>query len=139
MIKASFLNNEPANIPLAYVVVAAKYNGKWIFVRHKERDTYEVPGGHIEPGEDSITAAKRELYEETGAKDFTLEFISIYTVETAEKSSGGYLYYAEIRSLSELPDYEMAEIVFLDSLPENLAYPLIQPKLFDCVMKGRFA
>ena len=51
---------------LKYAVIIAKTNGKWIFCKHKERDTYEIPGGHREPGENILDAAKRELYEETG-------------------------------------------------------------------------
>ena len=36
-------------------------NGKWVFCKHKERDTFEVHGGHREFGEDIIETAKREL------------------------------------------------------------------------------
>ena len=46
-------------------------------MRHKDRSTFEIPGGHIEDGEDYISCAKRELYEETGAKEFDLHFIDI--------------------------------------------------------------
>lgn len=132
--KVEFYRGVPLNIPLSYVVIVARYNGQWVLVRHKERSTYEIPGGHIEPGEDDITAAKRELYEETGAKEFTLDFVSIYTVATDEKASGGYLFFADIQELAELPDYEMAEVMLLDQLPENLTYPLIQPHLFNQVL-----
>jgi len=47
------------------VVIVSKYNGKWIYCKHKDRNTWEIPGGHIEPGEDWLTAVKREMYEET--------------------------------------------------------------------------
>jgi 8-oxo-dGTP diphosphatase len=134
-ITVDFLQSEPEHIPLEYVVIVARYNGKWVCVRHKERSTYEVPGGHIEPGEDYIAAAKRELYEETGATDFSLDFISIYTVTTDVKTDGGYLFFSNIKKLSDLPNYEMAEIVLLDNLPENLTYPAIQPHLFKRVCK----
>ena len=33
------------------------------FLQHKERDTYEVPGGHREAGENTLETAKRELQE----------------------------------------------------------------------------
>ncbi len=134
MLKVEFHRNKPQSIPLTYVVLAARHNGQWVLVRHKERNTYEIPGGHIEPDEDYVTAAKRELYEETGAKDFTLDFVSIYTVATDGKTSGGYLFFADIRDFSTLPDYEMAEVVLMDQLPENLTYPLIQPHLHNQVL-----
>ena len=37
---------------LKFAVIISKTNGKWIFCKHRERDTYEVPGGHRESGED---------------------------------------------------------------------------------------
>ena len=51
---------------LKFAVIVSKSNGKWVFCKHKERDTYEVPGGHRENGETILEAAKRELFEETG-------------------------------------------------------------------------
>lgn len=135
MLKVDFHNNKPLGIKMAYVVIVSKYKGKWVFVRHRERSTYEVPGGHIEQGEDYMAAAKRELYEETGATDFSLDFVSVYAVTRNDEVSGGYLFFADIKELSELPDYEMAELVLFDYLPENLTYPQIQPHLFDRVQE----
>lgn len=135
MLKIGFCNEKPSGVPLTYVVIAARYNGEWVFVRHRERDTYEIPGGHIETGEDYLAAAKRELYEETGAKDFALDFISIYTVMTDKRADGGYLFYADIKELSVLPESEIAEVILFDELPENLTYPLIQPQLHSRVLE----
>lgn len=50
-----------------YVVILSKYQGKILLSRHKKRDTWETQGGHIEKGETPMEAAKRELYEESGA------------------------------------------------------------------------
>lgn len=36
---------------LKFAVIVSKSNGKWVFCKHKERDTYECPGGHRESGE----------------------------------------------------------------------------------------
>lgn len=33
---------------LKFAVIISQSNGKWVFCKHKERDTYEVPGGHSE-------------------------------------------------------------------------------------------
>lgn len=46
---------------LKFAVIISQSNGKWVFCKHKERDTYEAPGGHREAGEDIIETAKREL------------------------------------------------------------------------------
>ena len=35
---------------LKFAVIVSQSNGKWVFCKHKERDTYEVPGGHEELG-----------------------------------------------------------------------------------------
>lgn len=46
---------------LKFAVIISKSNGKWVFCKHKEWDTFEVHGGHREFGEDIIETAKREL------------------------------------------------------------------------------
>ena len=45
---------------LKFAVIISQSNGKWVFCKHKERDTYEAPGGHREVGEDILETAKRE-------------------------------------------------------------------------------
>lgn len=133
--KVEFHENEPRGIEMSIVIIASRYRDKWILVKHKERSTYEIPAGHIEPGEDPSFTAKRELYEETGASDFSLEFLSYYTITKHGKTSGGYLFFAEVHELLKLPDYEIANIGLFDGLPDEQTYPLIQPVLFDYVLK----
>lgn len=58
-----------------------------------------------------------------------------YTVTTDKKAEGGYLFYADIKELSELPEYEIAEVIFFDTLPKNLTYPLIQPHLHSRILE----
>ena len=57
---------------LKFAVIISKSNGKWVFCKHKERDTFEVPGGHREENESIDETARRELYEETGATQFVI-------------------------------------------------------------------
>ncbi len=132
-IKVSFHSTEQVDDSLLkFAVIVAAYKGKWIFCRHKERSTYEIPGGRREPGEVILDTARRELYEETGAESFTLSPICPYSVTRENTSSYGMLFYAEVSVLGNLPEtMEMAEIQLFDKLPVNLTYPLIQPYLLE--------
>jgi 8-oxo-dGTP diphosphatase len=142
MVKVNFY--DPAYIPgnkLVYSVITARYNSQWVFVRHHNRTTFEIPGGHIEENESPYEAAKRELIEETGAIDFTMVCVCTYSVTQNDETSFGKLYFAEINSIGPVPDIsEIAEICFLDTLPSPVTYPDIQPELFRKVidyLKGR--
>ena len=122
---------------LKFAVIISRSNEKWVFCKHKERNTYEVPGGHREPGEDIMETAKRELQEETGAVRFDMKPICAYSVtgknrinESGEETFG-LLCYAEIIEFSDELNSEMEKVVLLDELPIKWTYPLIQPKLIQ--------
>ncbi len=116
---------------LTYVVMGARYLGKWIFVRHRERLSWELPAGHIEPGEEPDKAALRELYEEAGVVDSSIKVVSDYSVTLDSKLAFGRLYYAEVKEMEPLPDHEIAEIIFSSELPSHLTYPEVQTQLFS--------
>ena len=120
---------------LKYAVIASRYEGQWVYCKHKERDTFEVPGGHREQGETIVECAKRELYEETGAVEFELTQIGVYSVVRGDIEAFGMLFFAEISELGKLPDMEIEQVCFFDDIPEKLTYPLIQPKLVEKVSK----
>jgi len=126
---------------LKFAVIISKSSGKWVICKHKERDTYEAPGGHREANERIIDTAKRELYEETGALEFSITPICIYSVTGKNEVNGtgeetfGMLYYAEIETFQEELHSEIEKIVLLDELPTEWTYPLIQPKLIAKVME----
>jgi 8-oxo-dGTP diphosphatase len=117
----------PENVFVKYVILISRFNNKWVVVRHKERDTWEIPGGHVEPGESPDDAAHRELFEETGAVKYNLQQVCGYSAGNDLGISYGYLYYAEIASFESLPESEIAEIKLVTELPENLTYPKLQP------------
>ena len=104
----------------AIVVMATRYKDKWFFCKHEERDTWEFPGGHIEKGEDWLTAAKRELFEETGAVEADIKPICVYKI-----SKSGLLCFAEVKKFDKIPDFEIERIEFFDDVPEKLTYPWI--------------
>lgn len=110
-------------------VVAARYEGKWLLCRHRDRDTWELPGGHVEEGETTAQAAMRELHEEAGVMEADLHFICPYII-----TRYGALYFAEVKKLGEIPSgFEMAEVRLMDALPENLTYPDTYRQMFHQV------
>ena len=73
---------EIADERLAFAVILSKARDKYVFCRHRDRETWEIPGGHREPGEHILDTAKRELYEETGALEFKIAPVCVYSVTT---------------------------------------------------------
>lgn len=127
---------EIADNLLKFAVIAARHQDKWVLCRHIQRSTWEIPGGHREPGEPISETARRELWEETGAANAELTPLCIYNAITDDIPSYGMLFFAEISAFDSIPEgSEIAETRLFDTLPENLTYPTIQPQLHDYVMQ----
>ena len=122
---------------LKFAVIISKTDDKWVFCKHKERDTYEVPGGHREDGESIDVTAERELQEETGAVDYSIEPVCVYSVtgkyrvNVTGEEMYGMLYFANITEFENELHSEMEKVCIFEDLPTDWTYPLIQPKLIE--------
>ena len=114
---------------LKYAVIVSKHKGKWVFCKRKNRNTYECPGGHREDNESIDCAARRELWEETGALDYKMIPVCAYSVSDGKDEMFGMLYYAEIHRFGNMPISEIERVVVSSELPKRWTYPDIQPYL----------
>lgn len=120
---------------LEFAVICSVYRNQWIFVKHKERNTWEMPGGHRDQNEDIHRTAERELYEETGAYKFTLKPLFDYSVKAGEVIRSGRMFLSEVEALGELPNFEIEKIGSFHGFPKDLTYPQIYKKLFNEILK----
>ena len=122
-----------------YVVMLSRCRGKYLLSRHKRRNTWEMQGGHIEPGETPEQAAKRELYEESGAGAFELSPLCDYSGEEPGRNNDGrgMVFEADIRELGELPESEMEAVRLFESFPDDLTYPEITRAILQYKNKQR--
>lgn len=131
MVKVALIPGEEFREKLSYVVIAARHNGGWLFVRHRRRGGWEMPAGHPDAGESSVEAAVRELIEETGAIDFVMEPVSYYSVDAGKGKQYGRLFFAEVERLGDLTDHEEIEgLRVFGRRPRNLSLPEVMSFLF---------
>lgn len=134
--KVNFYDNIDDEL-LKFAVIISKHNGKWVFCKHKERNTYEIPGGHREHNEQIFETAKRELEEETGATRYTISPVCVYSVvgknrvnQTGEETYG-MLFFADIQMFENELHSEMECVCLFEAMPTEWTYPLIQPLLIE--------
>lgn len=127
-----FYDIDDLNKP-SVVVIYAKYKDKIVMCKHEKRETWEIPGGHIEKDETPERAAERELYEETGAVEFKLMPVCKYSFEINGKTSFSIMYKAEITKMDNLPNFEIKKVDFFEKIPTNVTYPEIYEEILKKV------
>lgn len=123
---------------LKFAVIAAYDQGRWLYCQHRQRTTWELPGGHREVGEPILNTARRELYEETGALAYDLTPLCIYGVTAQGTTSYGLLAFADIHTLGALPESEIKTVQAYTIPPAEQTYPQIQPYLFFKAKQFRY-
>lgn len=124
------------NRDITFVVILCSFKGQWLFCKHKDRQTYESPGGNREEGEGILQTAHRELFEESGATEYDLKLVSPYIMKSQDEKGivdykYGMLFYADIKEISTLPESEIELIRFFENIPRNLTYPDVQYDLMN--------
>jgi ADP-ribose pyrophosphatase YjhB (NUDIX family) len=84
-----------SNNPLPTVAVVIIENDSVLLVKHGEKakhptDSYGLPAGRIEPGEQEVEAAVRELFEESGLAAHPEDLVLLPTIynRTLQQKSG---------------------------------------------------
>lgn len=124
---------------LRFAVVIAKYNGFWVFCKHKARRTYELPAAAVRPARTSspqpnVSCGKRQELRTLLSSRYasTLSQGAPAPYPRAGENLG-MLFYADIRAFGKLPQSgEMERIVLFANPPDTPSYwtyPDIQPYL----------
>ena len=116
----------------AVAVVALTDDGRICLVRQYrtalDRVTVEIPAGKLDPGEDPLTCAKRELLEETGMVAVRMAFLTTLATTPGFTDERIHLYMATGLTFgSAHPDED--EFLNVDLVPLN--------ELIDAVLDGR--
>ena len=93
---------------LKFAVIISLSNGKWVFCKHKERDTYEAPGGHREVGEDIFPYLLMVKWADAQAKSDESKAEKIKTLQSIE------LYYKQIQEKEECISLKMLAVTGAD-------------------------
>jgi 8-oxo-dGTP diphosphatase len=124
---------------------------------------YNGIGGHVEQGEDFLTAAYRELHEEAGISNIRLELCAMITIDPGERTGIGMAVFrgtivegteVELRPSGEgalewVHQFDMVSVPLVEDLPvlipRVLAHKSGAPVIFgqysyatDCKLKIRF-
>lgn len=123
------------NKKISTVLIFAKYKNDWLLCKHRGRNTFEICGGHVEENENIYQAAKRELYEESGAYATKIKLIGYLSKMIDNCRQYSAIFIADLEKIDNLPNFEMVEICLTKTFPINTTYPGTYNKLLKIVME----
>lgn len=119
---------------ITYTVIAARFQGQWLFCRRKDCSAWDIPWGYREIGESIEATARRKLYEIVGSSDADVRRIGVYRVSHGEVITVGMLFFAEIKAMDRTSlNSEIGDICLFNALPDQLTYPSVQSYLYSLV------
>lgn len=87
-----------------HVLVICQLGEEWVLTQHKIRGL-EFPGGKRESGETLEKAARREVYEETGAELKELTRLGAYRVSDPDGSFVKMIFWGKVSEIKAKSDY----------------------------------
>lgn len=87
-----------------HVLVLPVTDSGWLLTNHKVRGL-EFPGGKVEAGETVEEAARREVFEETGAILGELEWLAEYRVNDPKAPFVKAVFWGKVKNIAEKNNY----------------------------------
>lgn len=107
-------------------VLVQNHRDEILLVKHNYVPGWHLPGGGIDPGEDALAAARREVFEETGISELNdLKFISLNLNRTvSNRDHVSYFTACTSQSKVTKPTNEISEVRFV---PSDIALEIMLP------------
>ncbi|MEK5231295.1 NUDIX hydrolase [Lysinibacillus sp. FSL K6-0232] len=123
--------------PGAVAVIAVTEEGKLVLVEQYrkalERSIIEIPAGKLEPGEEPVVTARRELEEETGYGAQSLTFLQAFATSPGFADEIIYLFVAKglykIDQKADLDEDEFVEL--LEVSLEEAQQMVVDQRIYD--------
>ncbi|NSL50436.1 NUDIX hydrolase [Calidifontibacillus erzurumensis] len=130
-------NREIVKHPGAVAIITLTSENKLLLVRQYrkplDRVIYEIPAGKLEPGENPLDCAKRELEEETGCTSASLIHIQSFYTSPGFADEIIHIYYADqLVKQANGPGLDQDEFLDLVEVTLEEAHQLIkEQKIYD--------
>ena len=93
----------------------------------------ELPAGAIDPGEEPIDTAVRELLEETGYEAESMELVRAYVTEPTSSNAVAHLFLARNAKKTQPQDLDVTENITVELVPLDNLRELVRNGTIDCL------